>query len=272
MQRQVAEVRMFLDRIEAYAATLDESDRRKPDVARELDAIVRDRAARERYLDFAHDADRPTVRVRMLALAYSLGWLSRDELRGEQARMFNEMLAKASLGAADVDLACTLNQGRDLDGLYSQDNGKDVAHEAVRACLGSAEGHARTLEGLTDGLEADVVVAQTYLRHRPITDVDELRKVTVAIAAMDSPGAQVRALQSLEGHRLSDPESLDALARLFPVAETSNVQTAIAGVLIRADYGSIARPELVRTLRETRRKSGSGDDMIDALIRRLQMP
>ncbi len=50
----------------------------------------------------------------------------------------------------------------------------------------------------------------------------------------------------------------------------STVQNAIAGVLIRADYAAISRPELVRTLREHRRKGARGDDVIDALIRRLQ--
>jgi hypothetical protein len=192
-------------------------------------------------------------------------------LRAEQLRMIDEMLARNDVGAAEVDLVCSLNAGRELEGLDPQTGAvDDVAHAAVRACLGSPDGHARTLAGLTSGREADVAIAQTYLRHRPIADVDELRKVTTEIARMSGSDAQVRALQALGRHRLSDPESLEALARLFPVAESLTVQTAIAGVLIRADYTAIARPELVRTLREHRRKSPNGDDLIDALIRRLQ--
>jgi hypothetical protein len=69
---------------------------------------------------------------------------------------------------------------------------------------------------------------------------------------------------------LSDPASLDALARLFPAAQTANVQLAIAGILIRADFTSLARPEFVQTLREHRRESPPGNDVIDALIRRLE--
>jgi hypothetical protein len=271
LQRRMAEVRMYLDRIEAYAATLGERSRRSPEMAQALDEIVRDRAARERYLDFARDADQRAVRVRMLDVAQKLGWLSPTELRAEQLRMIDEMLARNDVGAADVDLVCSLNAGRELEGLDPQTGAvDDVAHAAVRACLGSPDGHARTLAGLTSGREADVAIAQTYLRHRPIGDVDELRKVTTEIARMSGSDAQVRALQALGRHRLSDPESLEALARLFPVAESLTVQTAIAGVLIRADYTAIARPELVRTLREHRRKSPNGDDLIDALIRRLQ--
>jgi hypothetical protein len=48
------------------------------------------------------------------------------------------------------------------------------------------------------------------------------------------------------------------------------VQTAIAGVLIRADYKSIATPEVVQTLRQSRLKSSDGADLISILIRRLQ--
>jgi hypothetical protein len=271
LQRRMAEVRMYLDRIEAYAATLATRDREAPDISQPLEEIARDHAARDRYLDFARDADQRAVRVRMLDVAQKLGWLSPTELRTEQLRMIDEMLARNDVNARDVDLVCSLNAGRELDGLDSQASAVDyVAHAAVRACLGNPDGHAQTLAGLTSGREADVYIAQTYLRHRPIEDVDELRRVTAEIARMNGSDAQVRALQALGPHRLSDPESLDALARLFPVAESLTVQNAIASVLIRADYDAMARPELVRTLREHRRKSPHGDDVIEALIRRLQ--
>jgi hypothetical protein len=49
-----------------------------------------------------------------------------------------------------------------------------------------------------------------------------------------------------------------------------NVQRAIAGILIRSDYKTIAKAELARALRQHRLKSPDGEDLIDALIRRLQ--
>jgi glyoxylate carboligase len=52
-----------------------------------------------------------------------------------------------------------------------------------------------------------------------------------------------------------------------PLAKSVNVQRAIAGILIRADYQSIAKPKLVQTLREHRLKSPDGEDSIDILIR-----
>jgi hypothetical protein len=50
-----------------------------------------------------------------------------------------------------------------------------------------------------------------------------------------------------------------------------NVQRAIAGVLIRADYEQIDKPELLQALSEHRLKSPDGQDLIDVLIRRLQV-
>ena len=87
---------------------------------------------------------------------------------------------------------------------------------------------------------------------------------------MKGADAQVRALNTLASQRFSDREGLEELARLFPLAKTVDVQRAIAGVLIRADYRSLSRTELATTLTKTRRKSPDGADIIDVLIRRLQ--
>ena len=145
-----------------------------------------------------------------------------------------------------------------------------VANAAVLACLGSAAGHARVLRALTSPNDDDVQIAQIYLRHRPLADANELRVVATGITRMSGSEAQVRALDTLAGHRLSDRESLEELTRLFPLAKSVNVQRAIAGILIRSDYQSLARPELARALRQHRLKSPDGQDMIDVLIRRLE--
>jgi hypothetical protein len=88
---------------------------------------------------------------------------------------------------------------------------------------------------------------------------------------MTGSGAQVRALDTLARHRLSDRQSLGELAQLFPTAESIDVQRAIAAVFIRSDYQMLSRPEIVRVLSQSRLKSPSGDDIIDILIRRLQV-
>jgi hypothetical protein len=116
-----------------------------------------------------------------------------------------------------------------------------------------------------------VQIAQVYLRHHPITDMNELQDLVSGIAGMPDSDTQVRALNALANHRLADRGSLEVLTNLFPMAGSINVQRAIAGVLIRADYDQIAKPELLHALREYRLKSPDGPDLIDVLIRRLQV-
>jgi len=275
LQRDAAEVRMFLDRLEKYATTLDATLRHSEAVTKVLDEIAADRAARERYLEFMRDADEVSVQARMIALAERLGWLMRTEKHAELVRMLERRLAQGNVGSADVDLMCTLNDARALDGVLASLTVqaswlRDAGRAGVLACMGSAAARERVLHAMTGPSDTDVEIAQVYLRHRPIADVDELRRVASDVARMRSTEAQVRALDTLASHRLDDRQSLEALTQLFPVTKSLDVQRAIAGILIRADYHAFARPELVRTLRQHRLKSSTGQDLIDVLIRRLQ--
>ena len=277
LQRHMGEARLYLDRIQRLTAGLDDPTRQTPAVAQALEDITGDTATRTRFLDFARAAEQPEVRVRLVNLARDLGWLSEDERWEELALMLGELQARTTVGVAEVGLACNLNQEHDLDGAFNRrvfpgGAADDVSHAAVRACLGSSEGHARTLAGLVSSNEADVQIAQAYLRHRPITDAGELRRVAAGIVLMRPSGAQVRALEALGRHYLSDREILDMLTRLFAGTSSGSVQAAIAGILIRAERRSIASPQLLQTLVETRRKSPGGDNMVDALIHRLQSP
>ena len=107
-------------------------------------------------------------------------------------------------------------------------------------------------------------------RKQPLVTVGELRAVTSGIARMTVPAAQVRALETLAKQRLADPQSLQEIARLFPLARSLDVQRAIAGILIRSDTKMLVRADLARSLRQTRLKSPDGNDVIDLLIRLLQ--
>jgi hypothetical protein len=275
LQREMGEIRMFLDHLEAYVGALGEAERQTPSVAIVLAEIARDEPAKSKYLAFARDADSPAVRARMLALARNLGWLSAAEERAEQMRMIGELIAKDAVGASEVSLVCALNGdgalGRDRSSLHvSTAQASKVPNAAVLACLGSAEAHARMLRALIDTNEEEAAMAQVYLHHRPIADAVELRNVAAGITRMKGQDAQVHALDALARYRLSDRESLEELARAFVAAKSAAVQRAIAGVLVRADYGVIATAELVHSLREHRVKSPGGEDLIDVLIRRLQ--
>ena len=144
-----------------------------------------------------------------------------------------------------------------------------AAHAAILACLGSAEGHARTLKGLTGPDDEDARIAQVYLRHRPIADVNEIRAVTSGVALMRNPAGQIRALDTLSGLRLSDPVSIEALVRLFQDTDSAEVQAAIAGVLIRSDIDASRKVDLEKTLRQHRLATGGREGVVDVLLRRL---
>ena len=273
--REMAEVRIFLDRIERYVASLGDVELQTPAVSQQLDEIAHDERARSRYLDFARNADTPAVRARMLKLARGLDWLSPEELRAELMRTIGDSLARNAVGPAEVDLACTLNQDRQLDDELHRlqlrpAQADKAASAAVLACLGNEEGHARALRALTSSNDDDVQVAQVYLRHRPITDANELRTLTAGVARMTDARAQARALDTLAGQRITDRQSLEDLARLFAEAGSDGVQLAIAGILLRSDYQMIASADLLQLLRQYRRKPSSSEDMVDILIRRVQ--
>ena len=274
LRRPSAEVRMFLDAIERWSSTLDDAARADPATAKALEAIATDREARERFLAFARDADDPAVRVRMVALARRLGWVSADDARVDFARMVVERAERGTLGDTDVELACRRGPdpatAAELDRQAGGTRRDGVALAAVRACLGSADGHARVLRAMVGGSGDEVALAQVYLRHRPIVDAGELRAVATGVARRSAGSAQVRALDALAAHRLSDPESLAALAALFPQAGSLEAQRAIAGILIRADTGALARADLARAIKRSRIRSPDGADMIDVLIRRLE--
>ena len=274
LDRDMAEVRLFLDRLERFTASLKGDDLRKPDVADALAALAADAAARDRFLAFERASDQPSLRVRMITVAERLGWLPGDAKQAELMRLVGDLYARPVVTSADVDLVCTLAEeeqgGLDASLGASPDGGADIGHAAIGACLGGSEQRTRVMEALTSPRDGDVQIAQVYLRHHPIVDVNTLRDVAMEIGQMADAGAQVRALDTLAHHRLSDPATLEQLARLFPVARSLGVQRAIAGILLRADYAALDGPDLARTLREYRLKSPNGRDLIDVLITRLQ--
>jgi hypothetical protein len=278
LQRDVTQVRMMLDQLERYVGSITPAQRLLPDVAAALLAIEQDHSSRDRFLTFARDADEAVVSSRMMVLARNLNWLSPTQERAELLRLITVRMANNSLGLPEVDLVCASSAARDpaeaqqVLAMGAARSGK-LAHSAVLACLGSPQAHERTVLALTSTRDDDIAIAQAYLRHRPLAGVTELRSVTAGIGRMRAGEAQVRALETLARQRVADPQSLQEIADLFPLARSLDAQRAIAGILIRADHRSLARTDLLRSLQQYRLKSSNGDggvDVIDALIRMLQ--
>jgi len=269
-------VRMNFDRIEKLAASIGAAQRAQPDVGDALASIEADNEARERYLRFARNTDRPEIRARMIRLSRSLRWLDEAGERNELAGMIADQLQRPDLGYAEVELACALNADHRLDGELGRIAAPATlaarsAQSAVLACLGDAAARRRVLGALASGSDDDVHAAQVYLRHRPLADAAEAQLATRAIAQMPDGAAQIRALDTLAFQRIADEESLARLSALFAATKSLPVQRSIAGILLRADHASLPRVPLVKTLRETRVKSKEGADVIDVLIRRLSV-
>jgi hypothetical protein len=273
LRRDTSQLRVLFDRIEKLLASLPDIDRQAPSFSRALASITYDREARERYLAFARDAA-PDVRSRMLQVAATFHWLTPVELRAEQMRLASDLLASNAASFAEVELMCSLNAGGELtlelphSPLASLRPAR-TAHAAILACLGSPGGRAQVMRALGSSDDKDVQIAQVYLRHHPLSPA-ELREVAAGISRMTDSRAQIRALDTLGRHSISDREILEELARSFAQARSVGVQRAIAEVFIRSDQRAIARSQLASLLRQHRLKSPDGrEDLIDTLIRRL---
>jgi hypothetical protein len=271
MARSMAETRLSLERIEKFLATLPGADRSAPAFAAAMAAISADAGLRTRFLVLTHDTTDPAVRVRLISLAQAFGWLDEAQRRAELIQMVGDLLASRAAGFGEVDLICGLNRERQLDPeahrLQAAATGGGRAADAALACLGSADSRARVLAALASRDEREVQIAQAYLRHHPITDSGELRRVAMDIARMEVPIAQARAIETLARQRIADDEVLRELAGLFARATSLPVQRAIAEVFIRAGYRGGG--DLASTLRRHRLRSPDGPDLIDTLIARL---
>jgi hypothetical protein len=275
LQRDVAEVRMYLWHLERFAASIKPAQRVGGKTAAAFAEIAADHAARGRYLEAARDAGDSTVRMRMMALARNIGWLTPAQEQAELVRTIADQIARDRVGRDDVELACAAGRPpADDPAMRALAAGAlrsaKIAPAAAAACLGSTEARARVLRAVTSSNPEDIAMAQAYLRHRPLADVGDVRSITAAIARMPAADAQVAALETLARQRLADPESLREIAGLYPVARSAEVQRAIASVLIRSDYRVLGQADLARSLKRYRIKSPDGSDVIDALLRVLE--
>ena len=266
------EVRMGFDRVEKFFASVGAEERASPGFDAASAALAQDATARASYLAIMRDTQDPALRVRMIALARNVGWLTHGGERAEIAATIADVLSSGTAGFGEVEMVCALNGDRSLDAELPRFGvvrlPSTAANAAALACLGNPDSHARTLRARASANEEDGRIAQAYLRHRPIADPTELRAAVAGIAAMKPSAAQARALEALARLHVTDEASLDELARLFARSPSLAVQRAIAEVFIRS--GKDGSPELAALFRERRVRSGGGEDLIDVLIRRMR--
>lgn len=278
LARPMPELRMAFPAIERFFAGVPEATRADPAYRTAMDALAADTSTRSHYLAITRDTTDPALRLRMLELARAVGWLDEAQHVAEKMLTVRDVLAAGTLTYGEVDLVCALRlEPRPFgDGPLISPAATAglapkvlVAHAAARACMGEAQARGRVLKALASADEEAVHVAQTYLRHHPITDGGELREVAAGIARMESAPAQARALAALARQHVADPEVLDELARLYSRTTSLAVQRGIAEVFVRAGNSVRADATLAATFRKHRVK-GSADDLIDVVLRRLE--
>jgi hypothetical protein len=249
--------------------------------AREACRFVDQRSDDAARIRFVHDLVRRSPAEARLFLGRLESFASRlaDSLRRTPealrayVRLLGEGLASGAAGLSDIDLACRLHDQHPLDPddlpRLPRSSGS-VVDAATRACLGDATARATMLAALASANDADVELARVYVRHRPVADAKDYRRVAVAVARMTDPDAQARALETLARQPVSDDASTAGLVRVYADARSADVRRAIARILVLVDHGELDREALTRTLRERRVASAQGTDVIDILIRRLE--
>ena len=270
--RSMAEARVSLDRIEKFIAGVTEAERLEPSFAAASLALASDEAVRGRFINLARDTPDPAVRMRLVTLARTLGWLDAAGQRAETVRMVADVLNARAASFSEVDLICGLNSDRSLDGeaqrLAAASLPKGRASDAALACLGDSPSRSRIVGALASRDEGDVQLAQAYLRHQPISDAVELRSVALDVARMESSAAQARALETLARHHIADAEVLERLARVYAQTRSIAVQRAIAEIFLRSNYRG--EKGFAEQLRRHRLRSPDGADLIDTLLTRLE--
>ena len=270
--RDMPQVRVSFDRVEKFFGSLSGIHHEVKATREAAQDLAGDPRTRANYLGITRATQDPALRVRMITLARSVGWLTPAEHQAELVHAIHDVLASDAMGFGEVDLVCTLNRDRALDDslnrLQVSQSHARTAQAAALACLGSADGHARMLKAVASANDADVQIAQAYLRHRPLTESAELREIVQGIVRIKGAAAQVRALETLARLHVTDREVLDELARLFRHSPSLQVQRAIAEVFIRAGNPA-ADPAFGAVFRQHRIKSPTGEDLIDVFIRRI---
>ena len=83
----VGTVTEIYDYLRLLYASIGVAERFERKTSAAFDVIAADRASRERWLEFARDADEASVNTRMMALARKVGWLTAKEEQAEFLRM-----------------------------------------------------------------------------------------------------------------------------------------------------------------------------------------
>jgi hypothetical protein len=268
LQREMAEVRMYLERIETYMEGLTDEATGSPEWWASLSRIAADEGARKRFLQFARDADPPPVRLRMMDVAFHLGWLTPEQERQEHVRLVQNLLEAPRLGMGEADVICKLANAQDIGpGELRLPARPGPAASVARACLGDADARQAVRPYLLGKDEDAFLGARILFDADPMTPSDlkwyatEIGRRTGGVAASE------RALHVIARQDIRDRAVLDAFMRLLTMDLAKETKQAIAYVFLFADWSLVDRPQLIEAVRKT---GLAEDGALGFLLRRLE--
>ncbi|HSD99626.1 MAG TPA: hypothetical protein VLB72_02695 [Burkholderiales bacterium] len=268
LQREMAEVRMYLERIETYLEGLPGATTVSPEWRASLGRIASDGVARERFLQFARDADPPPARVRMMDLASRLGWLTPAHLRQEQVRIVQTMIEAPRLGSGEADIVCDLAKQRNIKlGELRIPERSAPGLGVARACLGDADARQGIRAMLLSRDEELFLSAQIFFEAHPMTTSElgwyatEIGRGTGGVAAAE------RALHVIARQNIRDRALLNAYMQLLTMDLARETKHAVAPVFLFADWSRVDRPKLIEAVRKT---GLAEDGALGFLLRRLE--
>lgn len=268
LKREMAEVRMYLERVETYLEGVTDETMRSPEWRASLSRIAADDGARERYLQFARDADPPPVRVRMMDAARRLGWLTPAKVRQEHVQLVQAMLEAPRLGMGEADLICKLANAQNIKPNELRFHARSGPGLSVaRACLGDADARQTVRAYLLSKDEEIFLGAQILFDFHPMTPSELVWYATEIGRRTGGVAASERALHVIARQDVSDRVVLDAFMGLLTLDLAKETKHAIAPVFLFADWSQVDRPKLIEAVRKT----GLADDgALGFLLRRLE--
>ena len=268
LKREMAEVRMYLERVETYLESLTDEAMTAPEWRSSLRRIVADDGARERFLQFARDADPPPVRLRMMDVAFRLGWLAPAKVRQEYVQLTQTLLEAPRLGMGEADVICKVVSAQNIklnELRFPARSGPGL--NVARACLGDANAR-QTVRALLLSQDEEVFLgAQILFDSHPMTPSELGWYATQIGRRTGGVAASERALHVIARQDISDRAVLDAFMRLLTMDLANETKHAIAPVFLFADWSHVDRPKLIEAVRKT---GLAEDGALGFLLRRLE--
>jgi len=268
LKREMAEVRMYLERIETHLESLPGATTVSPEWRASLGRIAGDGDARERFLQFARDAEPPPARVRMMDMASRLGWLTTANLRQEQVQIVQTMLEAPKLGSGEADIICDLAKQRNIKlGELRIPARSAPGFSVARACLGDADARQGIRAMLLSRDEELFLGAQVFFESHPMTRSELVWYATEIGRGTGGVAAAERALHVIARQDIRDRAVLNTYMQLLTMDLAKETKHAIAPVFLFADWSQVDRVKLIEAVRKT---GLAEDGALGFLLRRLE--